>query len=172
MELKKLITKSIRNKGISAFLIPLILIMAFVLVYFPKLQKDQSIGYTETQIKTLGEMLAFSVGAGLNDSNFDLVQTAFEWIKKDANVTYTAIIDDNNEVLIEHNPSNLKIDGKSIVKFGFEEADNSYNNSVDIEYKGKHFGRIVMKYSMDQVSEQIRNGIITDRKSIRLNSSH
>lgn len=161
MELKKLITKSIRNKGISAFLIPLVLIMAFVLVYFPKLQKDQSIGYTETQIKTLGEMLAFSVGAGLNDSNFDLVQTAFEWIKKDANVTYTAIIDDNNEVLIEHNPSNLKIDGKSIVKFGFEEADNSYNNSVDIEYKGKHFGRIVMKYSMNQVSEQIRNGIIT-----------
>jgi methyl-accepting chemotaxis protein len=161
MEIKKFITKSIRNKGISAFIIPLVLIMVFILAYFPKLQRDQSINSTEIQIKTLGEMLAFSVGAGLNDSNFDLVQTAFEWVKKDKNVIYTAIIDDKNEVLIEYNPRKLNINHTSIRSFGFDEKDNSYNNSAEIDYKGKNFGRIAMKYSMDSVSAEINAGVIT-----------
>lgn len=160
MNIKQLITKSVKNKGVAAFLGPLVLIVLFISIYYPLKQKSVSLENTEIQIKTLSEMLAFSVGAGLNDSNFDLVQTAFDWVKKDEAVVYTAIIDEEGTILIEHNPKKLSVDAKTIKSFNYDSTNDRYNNFTPIEYKGNKFGSIVMLYSLEKVSSQISNSLI------------
>jgi methyl-accepting chemotaxis protein len=152
---------SIRNKGIAALMLPLVIIVVFISLYYPARQKSLSLQSTETQVKTLSEMLAFSVGAGLHDSNFDLVQTAFNWVKKDQQVEYTAIIDESDSPLFEHDPNKLKVDYKSITKFTYDEQNTRFQTSQPIEYKGKSFGRIVMVYSLRGVMSEIRAGLIT-----------
>ena len=158
--IKTYITSSIRNKGVAAFLLPLLVIVIFISVYYPARQRQLSLQTTETQVRTLAEMLAFSVGAGLHDSNFDLVQTAFGWIKKDTHVVYTAIIDENDSPLFEHNPVSMKIDLNAVTSFAYDEANSRFQTSQPIEYKGKNFGRIVMVYSLSQVMQEIRTGLI------------
>lgn len=161
MKLTKWVSSSIRNKGVAAFLLPLLLIVLFIIIYYPYKQKNMSQENAEVQVETLSEMLAFAVGAGLNDSNFDLVQAAFDWIKKDNNVTYTAIIDENEQPVIEHNPKSIKIDYNRIRKFGYDEKNNWHQISHPIEYKSKNFGRIVMLYSFDKASSEIDAGLYT-----------
>jgi len=161
MNIKQLITKSVKNKGVAAFLVPLVLIVSFISIYYPIKQKSVSLENTEVQIKTLSEMLAFSVGAGLNDSNFDLVEAAFDWVKKDKNVVYTAIVDEEGNALIEHNPNQLKLDYRTINKFEYDSDNDRYKNSTPVVYKEKNFGSIVMLYSLEKVSSEISAGLIT-----------
>ena len=161
MKIADRINKSIRNKGIGVFLLPLLLIVGFVLLYYPAKEKTSSLGNVETQVRTLSEMLAFSVGAGLNDSNFDLVQTAFEWAKKDKNVSFISILDESDQSIIDYNPQQLKIDAKSVNKLIIDDEAELIKTSSEINYKGKHLGKIVICYSLTGVNESISMGRLT-----------
>ncbi len=93
MKIKELYNKSIKMKLSVAALLPIIIIVIFISYYYPAEQKSLTSESVNTQVKTLSEMLAFSVGAGLKESNFELVQTAFDWAKKDINVIFIDILD-------------------------------------------------------------------------------
>jgi len=41
----------------------------------------------------------FSVGAGLNDGNFDLIQTSFNWARENASVAFVLILDESDKTL-------------------------------------------------------------------------
>ncbi|MFZ4619281.1 MAG: methyl-accepting chemotaxis protein [Bacteroidota bacterium] len=161
MNFKAYYSNSIKNKAVLAFMGPLVLIVIFIAIFYPARQKAQSMRYAETQVRTLSEMLSVSVGAGLYDSNFDLVQSTFEWIKKDPNIDYTAIIDESETPMIEHNPKSQKIDYKTIRGFGFDNDEDHFQASAPIVYKGKNFGRIVMVYSLQSVVNEINTGLWT-----------
>jgi methyl-accepting chemotaxis protein len=161
MKIVERFNKSIKNKGIGVFLVPLILMVCFVLLYYPSKEKSSGLANVETQVKTLSEMLAFSVGAGLNDSNFDLVQTAFEWAKKDKNVSFISIMDENNQSVIDYNPQKLQIDPKSINKLVNDEDAELIKTSAPINYKGKNLGKIVICYSLTSVNDSITSGRTT-----------
>lgn len=161
MDLKGYFTRSIKNKAVVASMLPMVLIVIFTAFFYPSRQREQSMRSAETQVRTLCEMLSVSVGAGLYDSNFDLVQTAFDWIKKDANIEYTAIIDEQESPVIEHNPAGTKVDFRRIRGFAFDEGAEHFLASAPIRYKGKDFGRIVMVYSLQGVNAEIGRGIWT-----------
>lgn len=143
------------------FAVPLMLIVTFVLIYFPSHQKKSGLENLETQVTTLSDMLAFAVGAGLSDGNFELVQTAFDWVKNDQNVSYVSILDEAGDVLIEFNPKELNIDIASIKKIAYNEELNVMQNRAEISYKNQNFGSIVMLYSLEQVNEQIADSTTT-----------
>jgi methyl-accepting chemotaxis protein len=161
MKIVERINKSIRNKGIGVFLVPLVLIVGFVLFYYPAKEKSSSMENVQIQVKTLSEMLAFSVGAGLNDSNFDLVQTAFEWAKKDKNVAFISIMDESNQSIIDYNPQKIQIDATSVSGLSIDDGAELIKTSAPIDYKGKQLGKIVICYSLTGVNENISSGRIT-----------
>lgn len=158
MKLKRYLLSSIRNKGIAVFAFPLLLIVAFVLIYYPAKEKKSSYEKVNEQAKTLSQMLAFSVGAGLNDANFDLVETAFNWAKKDKNVIFISILDENNTSIIEYNPNkiNFSKDNKSNLN-----EDDFLFNEEKINYKDKNFGKIFLGYSLEHVNNDIATGLYT-----------
>ncbi len=160
MKMNNWLNKSIRNKGLAIFTIPFALVLLFLIIYYPMKEKDLQMENAEIQVNTLSEMLSFSVGVGLSDNNFNLVQTAFDWAKKDKNVIYISFFDEKNEPIIEYNPQKIKVDTRGISSGEYDSESNFIKNSNDINYKDKYFGKIILIYSLEQVSEDIRSGAI------------
>jgi methyl-accepting chemotaxis protein len=150
--------ESIRIKLLVSSIVPLILVVLFMAIFFPSEQKSLVLETTAKQVSTLGEMLAFSVGAGLNDGNFQLVQTAFEWVKKDENVHYISIIDENKSKLIEHNPDKLNIDLNSYISRAGSNSvleDDLIKECRQIKYLEKNYGYIIIIYSLKTANQNI-----------------
>ena len=161
MNLLNKVKSSIRYKGVLAMMLPLLLIILFITIYYPSKQRALSFENVETQVGTLTEMLAFSVGAGLHDSNFELVTAAFEWAKEDKNVVFISILDENNESIIDYNPKSISINAKSINQMEYDESLKVYKNSTVISYKDITHGKIVMLYSVESVISKINESILT-----------
>ena len=161
MNLLNKVKSSIRYKGVLAMMLPLLLIILFITIYYPSKQRALSFENVETQVGTLTPMLAFSVGAGLHDSNFELVTAAFEWAKEDKNVVFISILDENNESIIDYNPKSISINAKSINQKEYDESLKVYKNSTVISYKDITHGKIVMLYSVESVISKINESILT-----------
>lgn len=150
------IRKSIRAKFMATFTIILITLSIISLYNNYSDQKIDGMDFAENHIETLAEMLVFSVGAGISESNFDIVQTAFSWAKKDKDIIYIDIVDETNSSLVTYNPNNLTIDSKEI---GSDAKINAAANylaiNVPIIYKDKNHGNIILAYSLEQMNEKL-----------------
>lgn len=161
MNFKKYLLHSIRNKAVAVSLLPLILTIVFIIMYYPAKEKDTNIASVKVQVKTLSEMLAFSVGAGLQGSNFELVQTAYEWAKKDKNVVFISIIDESNTPIIEYNPRKYAVSASSVKALSINDENATLANSTEIKYLDKTYGKIVLLYSLESMNSSIAEGRTT-----------
>jgi methyl-accepting chemotaxis protein len=146
---------------ILIFSLPLICIVAFGLIYFPQQQKAMGLDMVKKETRTLSEMLAFSVGAGLKDGNFELVQTAFEWSKRDSSVAYVCILDETQNVIVEHNPHSIAIDRKAAAaKEGIISEDPVLTVVAPIMSGEKRLGTIILAYSMNEILARIQGQLV------------
>jgi len=161
MKLLSKIKKSIRLQIVLSVALILILIVTFGSLYYPAKEKSISIRTVEVQVKTLSEMLAFSVGMGLGESNFDLVQTTFKWAQKDKNVSYILIQDENNSEIISYNPGKIQVAAVRLDdKDNLIETSDNITTSTLIKYKDSKLGKIVLVYSLKDVNETIKSNAI------------
>ena len=157
MKIKQLYNKSMKIKLSVAALLPIIIIVIFTSYYYPTQQKSLTVESANTQVKTLSEMLAFSVGAGLKESNFELVQTAFDWAKKDNNVIFIDILDESNTSIIQYNPTKLEVKTGEMAEL--KQENGTLRNDCVINYQGKNYGKIVVVYSLKEYDEQINKNL-------------
>jgi methyl-accepting chemotaxis protein len=148
--------KSIRAKIAGAVVLILAVIVVFVSIYYPGRQKSMTLETVKTQVSTLSDMLSFSVGMGLGESNFNLVQTAFKWAQNDKNVAYISIQDDKNTEIVTYNPNKLNVtpvtmqDEDKVVTTG----DQMITYST-IKYNGTGLGKIILVYSLSEVNKSV-----------------
>lgn len=142
--------KSLEAKLILRFLIPLLLIALFGIVYFWINERAAGRDASEQNARLLSQTLSFSVGAGLNDGNFDLIQTSFNWAKADETVAFVLILDEANQKIVEHNPRQIKYDIPSLLRQGeFEDEKNVLVAMRPIEYKSRKLGTTIVGISME-----------------------
>jgi methyl-accepting chemotaxis protein len=160
MKLLTYFNQSIKRKGVILLITPIVLLAVFFLIYFPAQQRDLGRETAETQIRMLSDMLAFSVGAGLHDMNFDLVQTAFDWAKNDQNVHYVAIVDENNEIIFDYNPRSLPVNHREMLNAQLLYRGDLVNHAAPIRYKNENFGTIVLSYSLAEMFSSINSRLV------------
>ena len=151
-----LFRRSLQAKLVGTSATAFLAVVVFASVYFPYQQHSMSIASADQQVRTLSEMLAFAVGAGLGEGNFELVQTAYQWAKKDSNVVCVLILDESNNPITEYNPRKLTVDLKRVLgnAEGTLEGDLITMSSPS-HYKGKNLGNIVIVYSMEAVKAEM-----------------
>jgi len=158
MSINRLNMKSIKTKIILLFAGLLLAVTISLFYQNYSSQKKDSLQFAEQKIQTLSEMLAFSVGAGLSENNFDIVSTALAWAKKDNQVVFIDILDESNSSLFSVNPNNIKVDEKFIQsKTQVETTEMNISIHSPIIYKGKNFGDIIMVYSLQKINDEIMN---------------
>jgi len=152
------INKFIKNRIVLTSFAIVILITLFATIYYPIQQKKLVIEAAENQVKTLSDMLGFSVGFGLNDANMDLVQTSFNWAKNDKNVIYLSIVDENKNPIVEYNPQNLSVNISNLSKeTGYVTIGNNeylYATSKST-YNQQNFGNVFVIYSLENFQSKI-----------------
>ena len=150
------IKKSIRSQIVASVTLILAVIVVFVAIYYPMRQRSDSMRTVESQASTLSEMLSFSVGMGLGESNFNLVQIAFEWAQKDKNVIYISIRDDKNSEIVTYNPTNIKVNSVAMEDPDqVTETGNGLMACSTIKYKDTPLGKIILVYSLHEVNNAI-----------------
>ena len=146
------IKKSLTARLIAIFLLPLLVITFFGIIYYWINQKSAGRDASDNNARLLSETLSFSVGAGLNDGNFDLIQTSFNWAKKDPAVAFILILDESNQTIVEYNPRQLKYDVTTLLRqVEFDDAKDIVMESRPVEYKGKKLGTTIVGISMEPV---------------------
>ncbi|MEK7249586.1 MAG: ATP-binding protein, partial [Bacteroidota bacterium] len=151
------VQSSYQFKLIATFAIPWLAVVIFGLTYYPSKQRSWSTEAGRKQALTLSEMLAFSVGTGLNESNFEMVRKAFDWAKKDSNVTYVTIQSEGDSSLFAYNPHNASFD-KNLRLFTERYVSVDENNvtvHTPIANQTRQLGTIVLVYSLDAYKNQI-----------------
>ncbi len=162
MGLIKTYKKSIRIKYMITFIFLLVIISFISLFFSYSTGKTEGLKFAKTHLKTLSEMLAFSVGAGLSEGNFDIVKTAFDWAKENQQIIYINILDESNSSLVMFNPSKLEINCQALVsQKKIRENENVLTMSVPIKYKDIRYGTIIMLYSLTSMQKELIASSIT-----------
>ncbi len=153
--------KSLQARLIAVFLLPLLAIFLFGVFYYAFNQLSAGREASKQNARLLAETLSFSVGAGLNDGNFDLVQTSFNWARDDAAVVFVLILDESNQKIVEHNPRQMKYDVTTLLRQSeFDDVKDVVISTLPVEYKGRKLGTTVVGVSMESVMASVNRQII------------
>ncbi len=151
-----IIKKTLTARLIAIFLLPLLVMTFFGITYYWINQKSAGRAASDNNARLLSETLSFSVGAGLNDGNFDLIQTSFNWAKKDPAVSFILIVDESNQTIVEHNPRQLKYDVTTLLRqTEFVDAKDIVIETCPVEYKGRKLGTTIVGISMEPVMDAV-----------------
>lgn len=159
--------KSIRAKLVASFAVLIVIVVAFILWYYPKEEKETSMQFAQRQTTMLSEMLGFATGAGLEESNFDLLKSAVDWAKNDKSVRYVGLIGADKEKIFDYNADSLHAEYKNVdyKKILQQDAitvqDNRIYAHAPSDYKGNNHGSVVVIYSLKTVQEQIDKNFAT-----------
>jgi len=157
----KIFKHSLQARLIGVFALPLLAISLFGIIYYSISQRSAGRAASERNAQLLSQMLSFSVGAGLNDGNFDLVQTAFNWAKGDSSVVFVLIMDESNKPIVEHNPRQLKYDAAKLLQERSFPAGSDLVIAVQsIEYKSRKLGTTAIGISMDRIAAETNRQIL------------
>jgi methyl-accepting chemotaxis protein len=151
-----LLNKSLKMKFVLIFSFLLVVISCIHFYNNYSAQKKESLNFAKTRLSSISEMLAFSVGAGFNEGNFDMVQTAFEWSKKDMQIVYIDIMDVTGTSVVVHNPNNITVDkGAALAQTQIININNNLIVSSPIVYKDKKLGSLIMAFSLEQMNSEL-----------------
>jgi methyl-accepting chemotaxis protein len=153
--------KSLQTSMISFFTGPLLLVALIGMGFYYYNLRSAGRDASEQNARLLAETLSFSVGAGLNDGNFDLIQTSFNWAKADEAVIFVLILDESNQKIIEHNPQQLKYDVTTLLRQReFDGAGNIVLEMRPIEYKDRKLGTTLVGISMEPFNAAVNRQIL------------
>ncbi len=153
--------KSLQARLIGIFLLPLLSMFIVGVIYYAVSQRSAGRDASIHNARLLSETLSFSIGAGLNDGNFDLVKTSFDWARKDPVVVFVLILDESDKTIIEHNPRQYTYDLTNLMRKG--EFLNTRDVVVEmrpIEYKGRKLGSTIVGVTMESIIETVNKQIL------------
>ena len=153
--------KSISFKLSVGIVSVLIVLVACSMVYYSVQQKKQSVERTNSKVQLLAETLSFSIGAGLSDGNFELVEASSNWAKQDDNVIYMVVYDSDKQLLSEYNPRDL--DMKQVGLQSNEDISGGSDRLVvtkKLLYKEKELGTITLVYSLERLNAEITSNLL------------
>lgn len=147
---------SLRLKLVASFAVLVVVVSAFILLYYPSRQKDISMQFATKQSVMLGDMLAFSTGMALGESNFELVGAVMNWAKGDRNIKYIAVVEPSGAVMADHNPNKLSVQPAEILKKdSVRVEDDRIVVHKPMNYKDSKLGEVIIIYSLGAVQAQI-----------------
>jgi methyl-accepting chemotaxis protein len=134
----------------------IVVIVAFMTIYYPLSQQRQSLNAAIRYAQTVAQGMGYSAGFGLSEANFNLIQVLFKQATSDADLVYLGILDENYAPIVEYNPRSMTVNAADIAKVKQATVDgNVLKLSAPAEYGGKVLGHVAMLYSLDATMAQI-----------------
>ena len=142
---------------IGTFVVPLVLFTIWGAWQYTREQEHDLLEHAEKMASISSEILGTSVGMGLSEGSFDLVQKSYNLVRRDSHFIYIGIFDEAGVPLIEYNPNltNAIPSGFPRNTLNVEYLDNAILVEAPALYQGTTYGRVVTVYSLNQVFEKL-----------------
>ena len=145
---------SIKQKLIVSTFILVTAIVAFALVYFPEQQKRQAFLALENELEVLCETLALTIALGFEEDNYEAMQVAFDFVKRDPALQYIAVYGVDEE-LIAAFPDPLPASAAPIVTPGLVEGPEAIAYCSAIALRGEAYGFVTISKSLSSFNQNI-----------------
>ena len=146
--------KSIKLKLVGSTFILVAAIVAFALVYFPAQHRRQALQAFGNELEVLCETLALTIALGFEEDNYESMQVAFEFVKRDAALNYIAVFDVDKE-LIAAFPEPLPVEGGAMVSPGLVESRDAITYCSSILLRGQSYGYVTISKSLRSFNQSI-----------------
>ncbi len=106
----------------------------------------------------MGELVALVVGVGMNSDDFQSIQEALNWAKKDKDLAYIKVLSTSNEELASYNPDGRTINKEKLVlRAEIIELDGILHKSVPLLYGNKSYGTLLIGFSLKDLNTNLMN---------------
>ena len=146
--------RSIKHKLIVSTFILVAAIVAFALVYFPEQQRRQAFLALENELEVLCETLALTIALGFEEDNYEAMQVAFDFVKRNPLLDYIAVYGVDGE-LIAAFPDPLPGSAEPIVKPGLVEGRETVAYCSAITLRGQAYGFVTISKSLSSFNQNI-----------------
>ncbi len=142
---------------VGTFVVPLVLFSMIVAWRYTTVMEQDMLAHAEEMAGVSCEVLASSVGMGLSDGSFELVQRSYDRVRRDNDVTYIGIFDDAGVPLIEYDPLFIArpLRGPATQTPAFEYTGTAIIAEAAAQYQGVTYGHVSLAYSLREVQHRI-----------------
>ncbi|MBC8285464.1 MAG: hypothetical protein H8E32_16745 [Nitrospinae bacterium] len=139
----------------------LILTISFIAFYSTQQQeKDANIRFGK-KVQEMGTVFATTIGASFKFLDFTALTQSVEGMKKNPDLAYLGIFDEQDNLISSFNPSNLKLNlPTSIHKDGLYHIGNICLFSTPIHFEKETFGNLIIGYSLENLHHQMQTAKI------------
>ena len=145
---------SIKQKLIVSTFILVAAIVTFALIYFPEQQRRQAFLALENELEVLCETLALTIALGFEEDNYEAMQVAFDFVKRDPALQYIAVYGVDEE-LIAAFPDPLPASAAPIVTPGLVEGPEAIAYCSAIALRGEAYGSVTISKSLTSFNQNI-----------------
>jgi methyl-accepting chemotaxis protein len=141
-----------------AFTAPTAVIILFATIHFPVGQWGAMHDDEVERLDSFIDMLSYSIGVGLAEGNFDLIEKTIDWVKRNDQVEFVGIYTEDLTPLVEETIADIEFDKKALVN-AEDISDTApggrlYKAKV-IEHNDERYGYVVLVYSLESIYTQI-----------------
>lgn len=152
----------IRLKIILVFSFILFLSATFNFLYYPQIHKKQALEYVEAYLRNTVETVALSAGISLELMDFSSIALAIKWAKKDPNLVYLGIFDEEDAEIGIYNPNKLKLNfPKMLNRKGSFEINGVIYLVAPINYRQNYHGKTIIGLSLGELNAGIHDNKLT-----------
>ncbi len=113
---KKFSRFSIRFKVLASFAMIMLVVSLLTSFLFFETNKKLALDFAKSEIQSMSKMIAESSGYGLKNLNFENIRETINWAKKDLQLVYLGIFNEDDKVFAELNRDQIIIDAKNYLK--------------------------------------------------------
>jgi two-component system, sensor histidine kinase and response regulator len=158
-------TWSLRRQISAAGSVVVVLLALFVSLYLPARSLRAATEAKHAQLSGAAEMVALTVGVGMEQLAFEAVAEAFDWARRDPALRYVAVLDTSGTVLAAYDPDSLSLSPRAYLA---DRTVTTWNDhfvvSRPISYRGVGLGDVVMAASQApmraRAEDERRTGLV------------
>jgi len=148
----------IRHKILAGNVLVVLLISVFIAVSYPARQRARTQEAERARVVTLAEMLALSVGVGLELHEPGVVAAAFRWVESDPTVLFVVVADSTGTEFASYpstGESFTRIPPPATSRSEAVESDADIQVATPLQYRGRTMGTLWLGVSLESMAEQI-----------------
>jgi len=149
---------SIRTKFMLCSMLTLILTISFIAFYSTQQQEEDANTRLGKKVQEMGAIFATTIGASFKFLDFTALIQSVEGMKKNPDLSYLGIFNEQDNIISSFNPSGLKLDlPASIHTNKLFHIGNICFFSAPIHFEKEKFGHLIIGYSLENLQRQMHS---------------
>ena len=133
----------------AASAVVVLLVSIFVGIYYPTRSARAAIAAKAQNVSGAAEMVALSVGVGLNLQEPSAIAAAFAWARRDSALRYVAVLDTAGTRLATYDPDSLRLDAtRERTRREVHEWHGHFVVAAPIRFQDRVLGDVVLASSL------------------------